>query len=262
MNEKVILISIDGMRPDGVIQCGHPFIQELKSISSYTLQGDSVFPPVTLPCHISIFHSIPPDRHGIITNTYSPPVRPITSITDQLSASGKICAAFYNWEFIRDIWKPETMKYTFYIHCYEDKNSDLVLTNQALSLIKFKYPDFVFLHLVETDTKGGHDNGWMSPKYLTQLTNAISCAEKIIKTVGRDYHIIITSDHGGHDRTHGYNCPEDMIIPMFFYGKSFLPGQKLNNISLLDLAPTIASLIGVPAARKWEGHVIHHIQPK
>ena len=46
------------------------------------------------------------------------------------------------------------MKYTFYIHCYEDKNSDLVLTNQALSLIKSKYPDFVFLHLVETDTKG------------------------------------------------------------------------------------------------------------
>lgn len=27
MKEKVILISIDGMRPDGFLQCGHPFVK-------------------------------------------------------------------------------------------------------------------------------------------------------------------------------------------------------------------------------------------
>jgi 4-hydroxy-3-polyprenylbenzoate decarboxylase len=30
--------------------------------------------------------------------------------------------------------------------------------------------------------------------------------------------IIITSDHGGHDTTHGYNIPEDMIIPWIISG--------------------------------------------
>ena len=30
MNDnKVILISIDGMRPDGVVNCGNPFVQEM-----------------------------------------------------------------------------------------------------------------------------------------------------------------------------------------------------------------------------------------
>ena len=29
MKNKVILVSIDGMRPDGVMQCGNPFVEEL-----------------------------------------------------------------------------------------------------------------------------------------------------------------------------------------------------------------------------------------
>ena len=66
MNRKVILISIDGMRPDGLLQCGNPFVQELMKRGSYTLEGSSVNPPVTLPCHMSIFHSVTPDRHGIM----------------------------------------------------------------------------------------------------------------------------------------------------------------------------------------------------
>ena len=72
MNEKVILISIDGMRPDGAVGCGHPFVQELMEKSTYTLQGGSVLPPVTLPCHTSMFYGVPPERHGILTNTYTP----------------------------------------------------------------------------------------------------------------------------------------------------------------------------------------------
>ena len=104
MNEKVILISIDGMRPDGAVGCGHPFVQELMEKSTYTLQGGSVLPPVTLPCHTSMFYGVPPERHGILTNTYTPPVRPVKGIAEQLAASGKVCAAFHNWEPIRHIW--------------------------------------------------------------------------------------------------------------------------------------------------------------
>ena len=29
MKNKVILISIDGMRPDGFLECGNPYIEEL-----------------------------------------------------------------------------------------------------------------------------------------------------------------------------------------------------------------------------------------
>lgn len=258
MNEKVILISIDGMRPDGALQCENLFVRELMQAGSYTLTGSSMVPPVTLPCHTSMFYGIPPQRHGILTNTYTPPVRPVRGIAEQLSAAGKTCAAFYNWESIRHIWGSETMKYTSYLNSYEEENTDLILTEQALDLAKRKEPDFIFLHLVETDEKGGHDCGWMSEGYLKQLSNAFDCAEKIYRALSYRYHIIITADHGGHDRIHGEACPEDMTIPMFFTGKYFEPGKELTDISLLDLAPTIAWLTGTAASREWEGKIVSH----
>ena len=49
MDKKVILISIDGMRPDGLMACGNPFVQELLKLGSYTLDARTVFPSVTLP---------------------------------------------------------------------------------------------------------------------------------------------------------------------------------------------------------------------
>ena len=38
MKNKVILVSIDGMRPDGVMQCGNPFVEELMKKGAYTLE--------------------------------------------------------------------------------------------------------------------------------------------------------------------------------------------------------------------------------
>lgn len=256
MDKKVILISVDGMRPDGLLVCGHPFVQTLMESSSYTLNGSSVFPSVTLPCHTSMFYGVPPMRHGITTNTYVPPVRPVKGIAEQLAFADKKCAAFHNWEPIRHIWSSETMKYTSFISAYEEENSDRMLTDQLIELIGRKALDFLFLHLVETDEKGGHDHGWMSPEYLNLLSNAISCVEDIFRAAADTYHIIVTADHGGHDRMHGTELPEDMTIPMFFHGSSFAPGKVLEKAGLLDLAPTIAWLTGTAASREWEGSII------
>jgi arylsulfatase A-like enzyme len=44
-----------------------------------------------------------------------------------------------------------------------------------------------------------------------------------------------------------------MTIPTFFIGPRFTPGKKLEGVSILDLAPTIADVMGVPAADEWEG---------
>mgnify|MGYP002508511658 CR=1 FL=1 len=254
MKNKVILISIDGMRPDGFLRCGHPFVHRMLEQFSYTLSGRSVNPPVTLPCHMSMFYGVPPARHGILTNTYTVPVRPVNGIGELLAAASRKAVAFYNWEPIRHVWPSESMKYSSYINAYEEENSDLLLTCQAVSLLTEREPDFIFLYLVETDEKGGHDHGWMTEEYLRQIHNAVGCVEKIFQAASKDYHILVTADHGGHDRTHGVNCPEDMTIPMFFWGGSLPKGKELQNLSLLDLAPAIASILGLPASREWTGH--------
>ena len=47
-----------------------------------------------------------------------------------------------------------------------------------------------------------------------------------------------------------------MTIPMFFIGDSFKTGEKLENITILDIAPTIADVMSVPKAPEWEGRSI------
>lgn len=66
---KVLLTLLDGMRPDALTACGSEFANELlQNTGTYTLTATTVMPSVTLPCHMSLFHSVPPERHGIVTN--------------------------------------------------------------------------------------------------------------------------------------------------------------------------------------------------
>ena len=44
-----------------------------------------------------------------------------------------------------------------------------------------------------------------------------------------------------------------MTIPFFFYGEDFEKGKEIDGISLLDIAPTIAKLLGIPPEKEWEG---------
>ena len=254
--EKVVLVSIDGMRPDGFLACGNPFIEEMMKLGSYTLEGKTVFPSVTLPCHTSLFHSVTPQRHGITTNIYIPFARPINGLFEQISIHGGVSAMYYGWEPLRDVSRPESLKFSAYVNAYTEESSDTTLTDMALYRIEKSKPDFVFLYMVETDEKGGHDNGWMTQAYLDRISTAIENVKRVYEAYGEEYTVIVTADHGGHDRGHGSDLPEDMTIPMFYIGKRFEPGKQLENISILDIAPTIADIMGVTPAREWEGKAL------
>ncbi|MBR6801403.1 MAG: alkaline phosphatase family protein [Eubacteriaceae bacterium] len=252
MENKVILISIDGMRPDGLLSCANPFAEKLMEISSYTLTARTVFPSVTLPCHMSLFLSVPPQRHGITTNIYTPPVRPIDGIFEQVKKYGGSCAMYYGWEPLRDISRPGSLDHSVYINLSDSDGTDALLTDEAIRRIEKSRPDLVFLYMGQTDEKG-HDSGWMSSEYLTCLSRATDNVKKVYDLFKDEYTIIITSDHGGHDRTHGSTDDTDMLIPIFFIGKNFTPGKNLGEISIMDVAPTIADIMQIPCADGWEG---------
>ena len=254
MKKKVILISIDGMRPDGLKACGNPYVTEMEKQCAHTFCANSMVPSVTFPCHFSMTHSVPPQRHGILTNTYVPQVRPVQGIFEKIRDAGGISAMFYGWEPLRDVASPGTLKFATYINAYMEDSCDTVLTDKAVALIDSNKPDFVFLYMVETDEKGGHDNGWMSEEYLRRIRIAINNVQRIIERFGEEYTVIIMADHGGHDRSHGSELPEDMTIPLFFRGEDFMPGRVLETASLLDIAPTIAAVMGIGSDPDWEGN--------
>ena len=253
MAEKVILVLIDGMRPDGMQQCGHPFAQKLVSISSHALDAQTVMPSVTLPCHMSLFHSVDPGRHGILTNTYVPQVRPIVGLIDQLDMHGRKCAMFNTWEELRDVCRPDHLHTYLCINQHKQKDTDIRITDAAIRYIREEEPDFLFLYLGEVDEVGGHDQGWMSDGYLQSVRKAIGCVERLYENLPKGYTLILTADHGGHDRSHGNDIPEDMTIPICFCGPRFEKGRALKDVSIKDIAVTVAKLLEVPPVREWEG---------
>lgn len=254
MNQKVLLILVDGLRPDIITACGNPFGNRLLELGSYSLEAETVYPSVTLPCHMSLFHSVTPDRHGILTNTYVPQSRPVKGLCEQLSAAGKTCAFFYNWEELRDLSRPSSLVYSFFVsghNGFPEKANEMV-TQNALSYISAEKPDFAFVYLGLTDTIG-HSRGWMTPEYAKASALSLEEIQSLVERFESEYSIIITADHGGHGRDHGSRMPEDMLIPVICIGPCFKPGSHLSKVNICDLTPTITTLEGVPADKEWEG---------
>ncbi|MBQ2709155.1 MAG: alkaline phosphatase family protein [Clostridia bacterium] len=250
---KIVLMLVDGMRPDGMMECGHPFPAKLLEKSSYSLNAQTVKPSVTLPCHMSLFHSVDPDRHGIVTNTYVPQVRPIAGMFDHFDANGKKCAFFNTWEELRDLGRPDHLHTYLCYNQHKQADTDPKITAAAIDYIKAELPDFTFIYLGETDEVGGHSHGWMSEEYMGSLRKAWDCIEKVYENLPEDYTLIICADHGGHGRGHGTDMPEDMTIPVVFYGKAFEAGKVLDGVSIKDISVTIAKLLEITPPREWEG---------
>ncbi|MEK7324322.1 MAG: alkaline phosphatase family protein [Chloroflexota bacterium] len=52
----VVLIMIDGLRPDAVTPTLCPTLSGVFSRGAFTSRASSIMPSITLPCHMSIFH--------------------------------------------------------------------------------------------------------------------------------------------------------------------------------------------------------------
>ncbi len=249
---KVLLILADGMRPDSLTNIEKA--QKVISESAYTMKAETVYPSVTLPCHISLFHSVTPQRHGTTTNTYVPQVRPIRGLCEVLKQADKKCAIFYNWEEIRDVSRPDSLAHScFYAGRrigYKEAGEEL--TDSAIAYLKKYSADFTFIYFGYPDM-AGHNHGWMTDEYMQAIRSSWDNIEKLISELGDEYTYIITADHGGHDRTHGSDMPEDMIIPIIIKGKDFEKGEDLEGANIIDIAPTVAKLLGVAADEEWEG---------
>lgn len=249
---KVLLILADGMRPDALGDI--PQAQEMMQRAAYTLNAKTVMPSVTLPCHMSLFHSVDPSRHGTTTNTYAPQVRPVEGLCEVLKSQKKKCAFFFDWEPLRDLSRPGSLVFS----CFKKPGeggygeSDRYLTDAVVEYLRENDVDFTFLYLGHPDD-AGHGSGWMEKEYMDSVAGAWENIARVLETLQEDYTVIITADHGGHGRVHGTELPEDMTIPMFLLGKDFAPGKILENVGIMDIAPTVTALLGVDADDDWEG---------
>jgi predicted AlkP superfamily pyrophosphatase or phosphodiesterase len=198
---------------------------------------------------------VEPERHGITTNTWTPQVRPVVGLVEALFLAGRQCAFFYNWEPLRDLAPPEKLSASFFLNNVEDEGGtgDVEIAELAAKRLTTNPVDFAFVYLGYTDTSG-HRYGWMSEPYLRAIATADRCIASICSALGDDWNVIVTSDHGGHGKSHGTTMPEDINTPIVLWGPDISKaGQMQRQAHVTDIAPTILGLFGVTPPKEWIG---------
>ncbi len=252
----VILIMIDGLRPDVLSPERTPTLNSLRARGASTLAARSVMPCITLPCHMSIFHSVPPERHGVTTNVWSPMARPLPGLVEVARAAGKRCGLIINWEPLRNVSQPGSLSLLLFHDNVETPTGDQVMAAEAMRALAMEPLDFAFLYFGSTDI-AGHAFGWMSPEYLAQATVVDTLVARVLAEQPPDTHVLIQADHGGLERNHGTDIPENMTIPWLLAGPSIRPNHAIQRpVSLLDTAPTLARLLGLTPHPQWEGRAV------
>ena len=210
---KVLLVLVDGMRPDSIPVCGNPAYHKYFEEGAHTYGAQTTFPPVTLPAHMSLFHSVKTERHGVWTNNFVPMNHPINGLFETVEAQKKKAAIFYSWVPMRDCWaNRKSASFTWMLNLddyWKTMNVDIPESKACKEHIAEYAPDLVWLYLGMVD-EYGHAAGWMSPEYLESVRAATECIMDVVNSLPPEYSVIVTADHGGHDRNHGDDIPEDI----------------------------------------------------
>ncbi|MEO2006478.1 MAG: alkaline phosphatase family protein [Candidatus Poribacteria bacterium] len=254
--QSVVLFVVDGMRPDGLQQATTPNADRLVADGASTFSARTVMPSSTLPCHTSLFRGVPSERHGVTSNTWSPPVRPVPSVIDVVHWSGGATASFYNWEQLRDLADPGSLNASFYVDNCGEPDGDIVIAKAAAAHFGNGMPAFSFVYFGRTDIQG-HDNGWMTAPYIDAIGTADEALGIVLSAIDDTTTVILTADHGGHDKTHGTMAPEDMTIPWIIRGPNTPAGHELQTqVQIIDTPATVCALLGIDPSDQWTGTVV------
>ncbi len=259
---KVLLIILDGCRPDALQAARTPHLDSLWQNGAYTWQARSVMPSVTLPCHNTMFRSVSPGKHGVrADNRHNPQAEAFPSVVDAAKLANRSTAMFYSWEQLRDLNAPGSLDFSYFANAVYGEDNDTPVAQAAADYLVNQQPDLCVLYLGDIDITG-HLHGWMSPEYMAAI-EANDCAVGIVldalQSAGlrEHYVLLVQADHGGHDTDHGTDMPEDMLIPWIINGAGIKNGYALQTeVNMRDTAPTIACLLGMEQPSEWEGQRI------
>lgn len=108
-----------------------------------------------------------------------------------------------------------------------------------------KKPRFLVAHFVTPDHQG-HAHGIQSEKYAAHIRDYDQKLHDLLNELGPEWTVVVTSDHGAVDSgTHGSDTPIQRRTPTFAYGPGVVPFRFQDPVDQLDLAPTLAVLMGV-----------------
>lgn len=261
LTPHVLLVSIDGLRPDAIATFEAPNLQRLVREGSYSLSATTIMPSKTLPSHTSMLTGQPPERHQVFWNTAASAdadLIDLPTVFGVTRARGYSTAAFFSKSKFQPLQQPGSLDYSQAPGGWFGRwNSERTLADVEKHLTASR-PNLVFVHFGDVD-RAGHSEGWMSAAYGRALDRVDAAVGRLMSAADRsfgagNYTIIVTADHGGHDFDHGSDDPLDVTIPWIAWGRSVHAGPLEGTpIRTMDTASTVLWLLGVDEPTDWMG---------
>jgi arylsulfatase A-like enzyme len=254
--DAVVLVSIDGLRPDVIAP-------DMKALHRLFLQGSSarvartINKSATLPSHASMVSGVDSTEHGIDFNAYKPEHSNITKPTvfSVAHAAGLPTYMFVGKAKLKHLLsKPSDAELKVAgIHCKR-------LVKEATPQLQQLKRGLVFLHFADPDS-AGHRSGWMGDEYVAAAYAANACLETVMNVIeesGRMERtlLLVTSDHGGHGRSHGTRMEVDQRIPWYAWGASARRGRTKRDVHTMDTAATSLSALGLTLPKEMHGQPV------
>lgn len=256
---RVMIVSFDGLRPDAISETSAPTLWSLIEGGSYQPAALAEIPAVTLPNHSSMLTGLSILSHGVFIN---------------ITAPGRI-----EHPTVFDVAREHDVSTGFFVnkgklgYLCADGDADFrrikgdvdVIADECADAIRDNDLRLIFLHFGEPDG-AGHAHGWLSEPYMTQVTRADAALQRILdvmedRGIRKETLLIITADHGGHDKTHGFPIPDDQHVPFILNGPGIAEGRRLTTeIHPMDVAASALSHLGLPTTIARDGRVIIEAQ--
>jgi arylsulfatase A-like enzyme len=264
---RVLIISIDGCRPDLIARANTPNIHRLYESGSFTMWAKTTPMANTLPSHVSMLTGVGPARHAIMFNGQLPlsaPVYPLVPTIFEVAHNAGYSTGVATGKAKFDvIAKPGTIDHGFFPD--EPKVTDVDVARNAVQIIEQYKPQLMFVHFPGNDS-AGHKYGWGTPEQIAALEEAdhsvggVLDALKELKLIDSTL-IILSADHGGAGRTHGPDDVRSRTIPWIASG----PGIRKNfdltrfpdlEIRTEDTCATAMWALGLTPPKKLDGKPI------
>jgi predicted AlkP superfamily pyrophosphatase or phosphodiesterase len=224
----VLVISLDGARPDALQQVYTPHIDALAARGAVMWEARTTFPPATVQAHASMLTGLDVDEHGVTWNAYSTemldPDQAPTFLTTA-ARHGYKAGMVVGKNKLQQFQQIDAVAFQF------ATRGDRSVVDGVIDMLDADY-DVIFAHFPNPDYFG-HSSGWMSEIYLNQLTHTDREIGRLVAALEHrdllaETLIILTADHGGTGTSHGQDIPEHMQIPWLAAGPGVRAGVLLD----------------------------------
>ena len=241
----VIIVIVDGLRPDLISAEVSPTLQRLVDEGAATLEARTVRPSITLPSITSMLTGLRPQDHGVLWNDYRPDqgIVNVTTVFDIVHDAGLKTAFFSGKVKLRHAAPP---------HALDDMTvrflPDVSIVTLARRCLAELRPSLMVVHLPNMD-RAGHAFGWASDEQIATLRATDIALASLIDAIESDAslgptRVILTADHGGSGDNHQRGVGLDRTVPWILWGDGVEPAE-LESLSVTATAATALKALGL-----------------